>query len=151
VTGAGPGGAPHVKVFDANGNLSTSTVANNFFAYAGDFGGGVHVAAGDVNGDGVPDIITGAGAGGGPHVRAMSGATGAVITEFFAYESSFTGGVQVAVADMNGDGRYEIVTGSGSGRVAEIRVFDGVTGALQQAFQPYGGFTGGAFAGGIRR
>jgi len=152
VTAAGPGGGPHVKIFDSTGALFVSGITpNSFFAYSPGFTGGVFVAAGDVNGDGTPDIITGAGAGGGPHVRAISGVNGAVITEFFAYEPTFTGGVQVAVADVNKDGRYEIITTPGSGRPAEVRAFDGVTGAFLSNFAPYGPFPGGAFAAGVRR
>src|SRR5439155_1211420 len=80
-----------------------------------------------VNGDGVPDIITGPGAGGGPDVRAFSGVNGAMIDDFFAYEGTFTGGVRVGVADLNGDGRYDVRTTPGPGRAAEVRAFDGVT------------------------
>jgi Domain of unknown function (DUF4394)/FG-GAP-like repeat len=155
VTAPGPGGGPHVRVFDGSGNLFTSgsvpNFPNNFLAYPSDFTGGVFVAAGDVNGDGVPDIITGAGAHGGPHVRAISGVNGAVISEFFAYEADFTGGVQVAVADVNRDGRYEIITAPGDGRVAEVRAFDGATGAFLSTFAPYGPFSDGAFVAGVRR
>jgi hypothetical protein len=155
ITAPGPGGGPHIKVFDGTGNMFTSAslpnFVNSFFSYSSAFSGGVFIAAGDVNGDGVPDIITGPGAGGGPHVRAFSGVNGAIIVEFFAYEPTFTGGVRVAVADMNGDGRYEIITTPGPGRAAEVRVFDGISGAMLEAFQPYGAFSGGAFIGGVRR
>src|SRR5688572_10725670 len=61
VTGAGVGGTPHVRLINGrNGGLIAE-----FLAYDQTFTGGVYVAAGDVNGDGTPDVITGAGAGGG--------------------------------------------------------------------------------------
>ena len=42
-------------------------------AFQPNFTGGVRVATGDINGEGTPDIITGAGAGGGPHVKIFDG------------------------------------------------------------------------------
>ena len=69
-----------------------------FFAYAPAFTGGVFVACGDVDGDGIPEIITGADAGGGPHVRILriQGGTVTSVFEFFAYHPNFRGGVRVA-------------------------------------------------------
>ena len=67
---AGPGGGPHVRVLTG---VDFSVLAS-FFAYDLAFPGGVSVAAGDINGDGRTDIITGPGAGGGPHVQIFSGA-----------------------------------------------------------------------------
>src|SRR5439155_23822312 len=103
-TGAGPGGGSHVRVFDNNGNPT----AVSFFAYPPGFAGGVHIAMGDVDGDGFPEIITGAGAGGGPHVRVFkfNPDTGAVspIAGFSPCNPAFGGGVVVAAGDLNGDG-----------------------------------------------
>jgi hypothetical protein len=53
-----------------------NTVLLDFFAYAPSFSGGVTVASGDVNNDQRDDVITGAGAGGGPHVNIFSGLGG---------------------------------------------------------------------------
>jgi hypothetical protein len=65
----------------------------SFTAYDPAFTGGVFVAAGDVNGDGRADIVTGAGLGGGPHVRVFSGADLTELRSFLAYGASFGGGV----------------------------------------------------------
>ena len=84
----------------------------SFLAYSPAFRGGVEVAVGDVNGDGTPDIITGAGPGGGPQVEVFDGTklkevqangtlpASALLASFYAYAASFTGGVNVAAGDV---------------------------------------------------
>jgi REJ domain/FG-GAP-like repeat/FG-GAP repeat len=138
-------GASHVKAF--SGKDGSEFVS--FIAYSPGFTGGVFVAGGDVNDDGRADIITGAGPGAGPHVKVFSGATLAEIKSFFAYDVSFTGGVRVAAGDVNGDGRAEVITGTGPGVPGgHVRVFDGITGAQLNSFFAYAPtFTGGVFVG----
>ncbi|MEX0645292.1 MAG: VCBS repeat-containing protein, partial [Parvularculaceae bacterium] len=99
----------------------------------------VFVAAGDVNGDGMADIITGAGAGAGPHVKVFDGATGAELRSFMAYAPTFTGGVFVAAGDVNGDGMADIITGADAGAAPHVKVFDGKTGAEATSYFPFGG------------
>jgi hypothetical protein len=133
ITAPGPGGPPEVRVFDGN----TGVLFRIFNAYDPRFAGGVFVAAGDVNSDGRADIVTGAGAGGGPHVRAFSGATGLLLVEFFAYAANFRGGVSVAAGDMTFDNFAEIITGAGIGGGPHVRVFDPRTGAGIASFFPF--------------
>jgi len=123
-----------VSVFDGR----TGQRIHEFFAQASNFKGGVPVAAGDVNGDGFADIIAGAGKGGAPSVQVFSGKNLAKLTSFFAYSTSFTGGVNVGAGDVNGDGRVDVLTGMGSGpgSTAEVKAFSG-TGALLADFFAY--------------
>lgn len=58
-----------------------------------------------------------------PLVRVLDPVTGAVRTEFYAYEPTFRGGVRVYGADVTGDGIPEIITAPGPGRQGEVRVF----------------------------
>lgn len=146
ITGAASGGGPHVKVFSGLNNAKL----RDFFAYDTDFTGGVNVAAGDVNDDGNVDIITGAGHGGRPHVRAFSGDTGARLFQFFAYDRDFTGGILVGSADLNGDGRSDVITGADANGGPDVGVYSGVDGGRLVGFFPYDeDATGGVYVAGI--
>src|SRR5207253_1236041 len=85
------------------------------------------------------DVVAAPGPGGGPEVKVYDGATGAVARDFFAYDPGFRGGVSVAAGDVNGDGRADVVTGTGVGGGPEVRGFDGAA----------GGRVGGFLAGGL--
>jgi fibronectin-binding autotransporter adhesin len=144
VTGAGPGGGPHVEAFDGR----TLAVLRSFMAYDASFTGGVYVAAGDVDGDGRADVVTGAGAGGGPHVKVFSGQDGALLQSFFAFDAGFSGGVRVGAVDVNGDGRADIVAGAGPGGGPHVRVFNAADGTVLWEFFAYdAAFSGGVFVG----
>jgi hypothetical protein len=84
----------------------------------------VSVATGDVNADGVADIIAGAGPGGGPHVRVFDGNTGVELASFFAGPPDDQGGTRVAVRDLGSTGSNEVVARA-AGRT---EVFDPLTG-----------------------
>jgi hypothetical protein len=127
ITGAGPGGMPHVKVFNLLGQ-----VIGQFLAYGPGFTGGVRVAAGDVNGDGVDEIITAPGPGGGPHVRVFK-LDGTVVGEFMAYSPAFSAGVYVGVVP-GASGPDRIVTGAEAGGLPHVRVFGNTTGGVVGEF-----------------
>ncbi|PWB38306.1 MAG: hypothetical protein C3F02_04855 [Parcubacteria group bacterium] len=127
---------PEVLLLDDKGQLESS-----FLAYSKNFKGGVNVTTGAVAGDGHQQIVTAPMAGGGPHLRVFNRA-GNILSEFFAYDSKFTGGVNLAVGNLNSDQRDEIVTAPLSG-VGPVRVFDN-QGNLLSEFIPYDSkFTGG--------
>jgi hypothetical protein len=139
ITGAGPGGGPQVDVFSGK----DSTVLRSFYAYAPAFTGGVFVAGGDVNGDGHADIITGAGAGGGPHVEIFSGVDNSVLQNFYAYAPTFMGGVSV------GWFAGALMTGTGPGSGPRVVLVDPLTLNVLDSFYAYDpAFTGGVFVGG---
>ena len=131
ITGAGPGGGPHVRIFNKDGG-----VIGQFFAYNKNFRGGVNVSAGDVDGDGEVEIVTGAGFGGGPQVRIFK-KDGRSIGQFFAYDKNFRGGVKVFVGDIDGGSNRnnrEIITSPGPGGGPHVRIFNNYGVVLNQFF-----------------
>jgi hypothetical protein len=104
VAGRGPGGNPEVRIF----NGKNFGLVKSFNAFNSSLVKGVDVAVGDVNGDGVRDIIVGAGRGDTPTVSVFSGANAFtnqpldLLVRFLAYEQTFRGGVNVAVKPVDG-------------------------------------------------
>ena len=118
VTAPGPNHDSLIRVFNWQGEIE-----EEFPAYNKNFQGKVNLVVGDVDGDGIKEIVTGAGSGGGPHVRIFN-SQGGVLSHFFAFNQNFLGGVQVAVGDVDGDGIGEILCSVDSRASSYVRVFD---------------------------
>lgn len=143
VTAAGQGELPQVRVMNSLGERAFVP----FLAFDRAFRGGVRLATCDVDGNGQDELVVAQGPGGG-RVRVLS-LFGGIVTEqaaFNAFESGFTGGVNVSCADTNGDGRADVVVGPDGERAPDVRTYSitGGTATLLSSFQAYEpGFTGG--------
>ncbi|MCA1684045.1 MAG: FG-GAP-like repeat-containing protein, partial [Actinobacteria bacterium] len=138
VVAADAGGGPRVQVINAAQFLPGADpvqgkVLADFMGIAdAKFRGGARVAVGDLNGDGVSDLIVAAGKGGGPRVAVFDGTSirpdltpRRITGDFFAFEHTLRNGAVVAVGDVNGDGRADLVTGAGPGGAPRVVVFSG--------------------------
>lgn len=104
ITGAGYSGGSHVRIFTSTG----VPTGQQFFAYDQNFRGGVNVACGDITGDGTPDIVTGPGLGGGPHIKLFT-STGNLVDETFSGSAIENTGAYVSLADTDDDGISEVL------------------------------------------
>lgn len=119
VSGTGEGRSGVVNVHNGSGTLFRQvTPFPSFF-------GGIRVAAGDVNGDGFTDVIAGQGSAGGGRVKVFDGISNAPLFDFMAFGQSYSGGVQVAAGDVNGDGRADILVG-GDIAGGPVKIFSGL-------------------------
>ncbi|OWK43392.1 hypothetical protein [Fimbriiglobus ruber] len=85
---------------------------------------------GDINGDGVGDLIVSAGFGGGPRIAIYDGKSVAanapkeLVPDFFAFESSLRNGAYVTAGDLTGKGYADLIFGAGPGGGPRVRVVD---------------------------
>src|SRR5262249_12078574 len=109
----------------------------------GGFAGGVRVAAGDFNGDGIPDIVV-ATASATSYIAIFDGLTGAQLAGTFVFGGA-SNRAYVAAGDVTGDRPAAILVGAGTGMPGSpVQIFSGGTGALVTTLFPYGfGFAGG--------
>jgi hypothetical protein len=136
------GALPLVKVFSITGIQVAS-----FFAYDQAFKGGVSVASADFTGDGHDDIVTAAGPGGGPHVRVFNADSGLVVRNFFPFATTFSGGVNVAVGDVNNDSVSDIIVAQRQGGSPIVKAYNGANNQLLLSTNALANNT--TFAGGI--
>ena len=136
VVAAGFGGGPRVAFFNGTSLLTPGTptkLFNDIFVFEQTLRNGVFVTAGDIDADGKADLIVGGGPGGGPRVEIFSGASLSsgnltnpqVLANFFAGDVNNRGGVRVTVKDLDGDGKADLVAGSGTGAGTRITAYSG--------------------------
>ncbi len=124
------------------------TTLLNFFAFDPRFRGGVNVAAGDLNGDGVDDIACGAGAGN-DSVTVWNGANGSLLASFDPFLNFAANGASVAIGDYDGNGVNDLAVGSGSGGGSLVTIFKptvsgaSVTFSQLTSITAFSGFNGG--------
>lgn len=119
--------APLNKTLISDGEEKSKLVASN-----GDFVSdldisylslGLDYKAGDVIGDSRDELVLGAAKGSEPRIRIYD-YKGKLLHDFLAYDKSFLGGVNISLADLNGDGKAEIIVAPASAGEAKIKIFD---------------------------
>ena len=122
VIGADAGSQPWVTVFDA----TTGQTLSQFLAFHPGNLGGVSVALGDVDGDGIDEVIAGSGAGSRSVVKFFKlDGTHLAAYKTFPFQKSYHGGIRVAAGDFDGNGIDDLAVVSSRGEgVAKIYLID---------------------------
>ncbi len=128
VVGSPAGARPSFSFLRLNGSVISTKYVENVKGMPA-----VHVAVGNVLGDARPEVIVAFGQGTTPEIR-VYGADGLRRAAFLAYDKGFRGGVSVAVGDVDGDGRDEIIAAPGKGGGPHVVVYRGDGTVVNQFF-----------------
>lgn len=102
------------------------------------FTGSLTTAVGDMDGDTLPDVAVASGPGRQTVVRVYSGASRYTQSLFdFTPFGAATNGASVALGDLNGDNKDDLLVGEGSGGASRVVIYDGALGRELARIQPY--------------
>jgi len=125
-----------VRIFRVDGQM-----LKEWWPYP-NYRGGVNIAAGDFDMDAKGEIAVVPVAGGGPNLRIFD-IEGHSLGQFFVFNQTFRGGVNLAVGDINSDGRDEIAVTPLSRGGPQARFFDGNGRLIGQFFSYDSKYRGG--------
>ena len=127
---AEPLGSTTVSVFGPGGGNPVRT----YQTFGSEAPAGSTIATGDVVGDARPELVAAANTSAGVQVKVIDTQTGATLASFFPYGTNIASATpQVAVGDVNGDGRADIVLAAQFPDGTQVKALDG-SGALLGSF-----------------
>jgi hypothetical protein len=127
----GPGGGAFMRIIDGatNENVLTTGIIDTFPGEnLTDIG--LFVAVGDIDGDGKAEVAISPDQGGGPRIKIFSANAGGLVLrqDFLGIEDpAFRGGARVALGDLNGDARADLLVGAGFQGGPRIALWNGTT------------------------
>lgn len=116
--------APQVLIFKAQGKSFKKI--KSFSPISKALSKGISVGAADIDGNGIKEIIVGAGGGSAPLVKIYNN-KGTLIKEFYAYSTRFRGGINVSGGDVDADGLDDITIMPQSKGAPSARVIRGIS------------------------
>ncbi len=132
-----------IKVYELEQGIEF--LKDSYLAYDENVVGGLNLAVGDIDGNGKDELVTVPLSGGGPHIRAFRQGGQATTLNIFAFHQDYRGGVNIAVGDINNDGRDEIIVAPYEDAQARIKIYETEEKTILKEFLAYAeSFEGGA-------
>src|SRR5437763_16510043 len=122
-----------LRIFDAVSHALRRVLA----PFGAGYTGPLSVALGAVNRDAVTEFAVAEGAGSAGAVKVLDGKSGKPLAAYFPFPASFRGGATVALGDVTGDGRADVVVGSGPGMQSKVKVYDSSTRRAAVSVSPF--------------
>lgn len=125
-------GLPQIRIYSQEGKIKYK----EFLAYNENFRDGVNVAVGDINMDGIDEIITSPRSGNNP-IKIFSYDGKILDVSIYPFTTNYHGGVNIVTGDINGDGYEEIIASTSVDVVSEVRIYDNKGELLPIQFTPF--------------
>lgn len=131
---AGTGVGPHVRGYSGQGDY----IGFDIFPFSLDFKGGISIAAGNVDGGADEEIVIGVQRYSSARIKVYkTDINKTIVGNFLAFPDSYSGGVNLGVSDLDGDGLDEVVVAANTGGGPQVRSFEAYGENLGQDFFAY--------------